>query len=485
MNIRLKNIGIVKDSVIKLDGLTIITGKNNSGKTTVGKSLYSLIDAVNNLENKASADTGYYIIEQLDRVSETLRFFRYVHPNSREKLRYTLRDFPAIYYLILRDYRRMKRQLEYAQDLLHELESLDLSLFDEVELDMLDMHIHNSVLGKEQTDSTEIIGGQIQKAISILRNVLHDISKDPDLIDYARESINQTLKMEFSSQIQPINGCEESSEIELVEDGIVSFRVAINNNRVVDDRVPVYLGSQLKRAFLIDDPFILDGTSSYVSRPRYNPAIDLENESLLNPNRIQSHANKLKAELHKPALQTVFEQTLSSTAITNLKDHIDAILPGTFEFTENGDYYVHNGKKLSVANLATGSKMFSIVKLLLEKGELDSSTMLILDEPEAHLHPMWQNSFAEIIVLLVKELGVNILLTTHSPNFVLALDAFMRKYEIHGKTNFYQTNTVDDVFVEYSCVNDDISSIYADFLRFLSDVKVLRDKYLLNGEDDE
>lgn len=42
MQIRLKNIGIVKDSTIVLDGLTVITGKNNSGKTTVGKTLYSL-----------------------------------------------------------------------------------------------------------------------------------------------------------------------------------------------------------------------------------------------------------------------------------------------------------------------------------------------------------------------------------------------------------------------------------------------------------
>ena len=37
MDIRLKNIGIIKDSSIRLDGLTVITGANNSGKTTVGK----------------------------------------------------------------------------------------------------------------------------------------------------------------------------------------------------------------------------------------------------------------------------------------------------------------------------------------------------------------------------------------------------------------------------------------------------------------
>ena len=124
-----------------------------------------------------------------------------------------------------------------------------------------------------------------------------------------------------------------------------------------------------------------------------------------------------------------------------------------------------------------------MIKILLEKGELDSTTMLILDEPEAHLHPMWQNSFAEIIVLLVKELGVNILLTTHSPNFVLALDAYMREYDIAQQTNFYQTHTLSDGFVQYYCVNDDMGTIYQDFMQYLSEVKMLRNRCLYNAEE--
>ena len=42
MQIKLENIGIVKNSSIELNGLTVITGKNNSGKSTVGKTLYAL-----------------------------------------------------------------------------------------------------------------------------------------------------------------------------------------------------------------------------------------------------------------------------------------------------------------------------------------------------------------------------------------------------------------------------------------------------------
>lgn len=40
MEIKLNHIGIIENSEIVLDGLTVIAGKNESGKTTVGKALY-------------------------------------------------------------------------------------------------------------------------------------------------------------------------------------------------------------------------------------------------------------------------------------------------------------------------------------------------------------------------------------------------------------------------------------------------------------
>ena len=88
-----------------------------------------------------------------------------------------------------------------------------------------------------------------------------------------------------------------------------------------------------------------------------------------------------------------------------------------------------------------------------------------------------------MIVLLVKELGVNILLTTHSSNFVLALDAYMRKYEIEDLTNFYRTTFNENEMVDYECINDNMNVIYQDFLQYLSEVKVLRNECLKNTGD--
>lgn len=56
MKISLDNIGIIKDSTINIEGITVITGKNNSGKTTVGKVVYSLLSATEDLIENATKD---------------------------------------------------------------------------------------------------------------------------------------------------------------------------------------------------------------------------------------------------------------------------------------------------------------------------------------------------------------------------------------------------------------------------------------------
>jgi predicted ATPase len=62
--------------------------------------------------------------------------------------------------------------------------------------------------------------------------------------------------------------------------------------------------------------------------------------------------------------------------------------------------------------------------------------VILLDEPEVHLHPNWQLKYAEIITLLVKN-NINILVTTHSSYMLEALERYAEKYKIEDKTNFY------------------------------------------------
>jgi hypothetical protein len=48
MELQLKNIGMIKEANVKIDGLTVIAGENDTGKSTLGKSLYLQLKSIQN-----------------------------------------------------------------------------------------------------------------------------------------------------------------------------------------------------------------------------------------------------------------------------------------------------------------------------------------------------------------------------------------------------------------------------------------------------
>lgn len=51
MRFQIKNIAKVKSASIELNGLTVIAGENGSGKSTVGKMLFSVIQVLKSTQN--------------------------------------------------------------------------------------------------------------------------------------------------------------------------------------------------------------------------------------------------------------------------------------------------------------------------------------------------------------------------------------------------------------------------------------------------
>ena len=78
MELYLRNVGIITDSMVQFDGLTVITGKNNSGKTTVGKVIYSIIQANSGVEEAFEAAKNYFFRSQLGKIWTTLIRRRHV-----------------------------------------------------------------------------------------------------------------------------------------------------------------------------------------------------------------------------------------------------------------------------------------------------------------------------------------------------------------------------------------------------------------------
>ena len=119
----------------------------------------------------------------------------------------------------------------------------------------------------------------------------------------------------------------------------------------------------------------------------------------------------------------------------NIKDKVTSLMGGQFEKDEKGSFFFNkNAKRIELVNTATGIKYFGIFQVLSQNNYLNENTVLILDEPEVHLHPKWQLEMAKIIVELVKN-GVKVLVNSHSPYMIEALQRYSELEKVNS--DFY------------------------------------------------
>lgn len=117
------------------------------------------------------------------------------------------------------------------------------------------------------------------------------------------------------------------------------------------------------------------------------------------------------------------------------------LLGGELEIDEQSQdrrwiYRRRDGLTVRLEDCAIGMKALSILDILYSRGYLSSETLLIIDEPEAHLHPQWIVEFARILVIIAKKLKVRMLLTSHNPDMIAALQK-ISDVEGLGGVRFY------------------------------------------------
>lgn len=137
---------------------------------------------------------------------------------------------------------------------------------------------------------------------------------------------------------------------------------------------------------------------------------------------------------------------IKSREVEKIAEKIQNILGGEFKKYskfEFNKYFKSKVIKTEMLNTASGIKSFGLLQLLNNNGYLNKKYLLILDEPEVHLHPEWQIKYAEIIVNLVKN-GIYIIANTHSPYMIQAIKHFSKEYKIEDLTNFYLTEKEED-----------------------------------------
>lgn len=119
------------------------------------------------------------------------------------------------------------------------------------------------------------------------------------------------------------------------------------------------------------------------------------------------------------------------------------------------------GMELSPINIASGIKTFGMVQILLETQVIGNDKILIWDEPENHLHPQWQVTFAELLVKLAKR-GIPVIISTHSPYFVQGIRYFSAKHDLETFTNYYLAEEEEDSRLSViHDVKDDLNQIFS------------------------
>ena len=375
MKLSIKNVGKLKEADVEINGITVITGENDTGKSTVGKVLWSVFNGFYEIDEKVYNEK----VSELEKIIDEI-----IKENVYKNLSTDYNSFFEIF-----NSTGKKIAIEFLKENKDYSEDEIKIIINNYKKDLKIENISNFV--QEINDTLKISDEEIIKVI-----------------------VSRVMNKEFHNQINAIFSKEKMNigEINLkIKEKEIELK--IENNEISDVKNYFLIN---KETMYIDNPFILD---SY----------DFDDEN---------HQTHLATNVFSENESSVISEIKIKKKLNNIYQKLNSVLSGEILENKNSKFvYRKNGEDIDLKNLSTGLKTFAIIKMLLQNGTLEENGTIILDEPEIHLHPEWQLKFAELIVLLQKEFGIHILLTTHSPYFVSAIEVFSEKYKINDKCKYY------------------------------------------------
>ena len=425
MKLVLKNIGKVQNATVEINGITVIAGENDTGKSTVGKALFSVFNGFYNIDKEIISEREKSIESQLALMLGSLKTFEFFNTNPSA----LAKEIIAI---------AEKTKLE---------SELQKAIYSAIAA-------HNDKISASVPE--DVILTSVNHIIKVLSVPYEEI---------LRSVLQKKLDAEFRGQIGNVF-LEKDSSIQLVIHN-ENTEVGISDNKVTGIKNPIRLNTEV---IYIDDPFILDELSEPLPRIWFGTLQFLDHRSCL-----QSYLNT--ASNASVNTFNIVDEIVANEKFEQIYQKISTVCAGNIvkEKQSSVGYRIDN-HQLDVRNMSTGLKTFAILKSLLTSGYIKANGTIILDEPEIHLHPEWQLLFAELIVLLHKEFDLHILLNTHSPYFLNAIEVYAAKYRVSDKCKYYLTENVDKVS-QIENVTDNIEKIYSKLARPLQVLENERYRY--------
>lgn len=435
MRLHIENFAKIANADIEINGITVIAGENNTGKSTVGKVLYSLFDSFYNITSRVDNqrkmsvrgiidDLGYYDPEKDD-----YEFF----------INTQLTDFDDMY-----------------EELLHDI---------------------------KQTHDKKLLASSVQKILQVYSHANFNVRKDEfidcvnkiiDVFSIADDQIRKNLVLrtfntEFNNDFYTkLNNNADSSIYLNIKSQSIELNFKQTSNGAIVEQINRFLPLNSQIVYL-DNPGVID---------------QLDNQFRFRFSRNRNHEDNLIRKLQIENHQNIVEETLMQYHITDIKDKITDIIHGSFvvddkklKFKEEGFASAH-----TIGNLSTGVKSFAILLRLLDNGYINKNSCIILDEPEVHLHPKWQLKYAELLVMLQKQLDLHVLINSHSPYFISAIEEYSKEYNIQDKCNYYLADLKSNVAC-FKNVNKSTGEIYDKLAEPFDELDRLMSKHnKLNGE---
>lgn len=427
MRLSLSNINKIGKAEIKINGLTIIAGTNDSGKSTVGKMLFSIIKALTNSKDSSKSIDGTI--------------------NTKVKALYrSIGDFDRLYGTSLKE-----------------------NIFGKTPV------IHIAKLIKSQDEGVCKIMGRISAAMEeaeikpLHKAVVNNLISE--LLDLMKESgthegmlkreLQAILKAEFMNSVCTYD-TEQSIIVFSDESGSKELNVYLSDNNITG--IKGGDGCFFDDITLVESPLylhIIDALSSARTFNEEEKGVLASLRPLVNYH-IKDFAKKLES----------FKYSIMDSLFSfDETEYMNNITGGCFSFDQDSKniLWIKNDKKFQVVNVASGIKSFGVMQMLKGIDSINERKILIWDEPENHLHPEWQIKLAELLVKQAS-IGIPILVTSHSPYFIQAIRYFSNKMKMEKFVNYYMADEQENGTCIMNDYTEDLNKIFFKLAQPMNDI---------------
>lgn len=426
MRFVLENINKIRKADILLNGLTVITGENDSGKSTIGKLLFSTIKALANT-NMPSSKRQALVEKHINSLYKRLQ--------SKGINRFSP-EMKTLFPLSIRN---------FVQE-----------LNDATALDILEDYLQKRIAAIEQLDT---ITPRLKKLmLEDVANIRICLTLSDNQAASIKTEIQYFIESEFMNKLCSYNTDHSTVELDMDEEGKNRLSYTLTHDFV--NQVNIHASEFLQDATYVESPLYLHLVDSLLYASAFR---ETDRRMPLRP-MVPIHIKDLIEKIDS------MKYLSSSRPHNNINIHLEDIVKGRFDFDKSSRAlrFTCEGANYAPINVASGIKSFGVIQMLLDTGSINENRILIWDEPENHLHPQWQIEFAKVLVALANA-GIPVVISTHSPYFIQGIRYFAARHKMEQFVNYYLGEKEKGGLSVFKNVTDDLNLIFLKLAKPLND----------------